>query len=281
MALGLGQRAMNGQLTHFLADDFYYIVDKTSRSPDRLVLVGGQAIEVWGVVLDVAPPASIQANGQQFHALTVDTDWLGQKEDASWLAQLLGIERTELQIPAFGDPTPNTAILYLERNGRVMLMDFLSHITGLETSKLLQYAADVDVPMPDGRYLPLRVLDPVHCLVSRMVNLKTYEAKRRGNGLLQAQWALDILRSYLRYMVQCGAPEEVMRTQCHRVAELAEYGSKSAEFCFVQYQIDPLQTVCATTVAAGGADFARIDWPNTVKRIRRKQEKWIQKQRRL
>jgi hypothetical protein len=36
----LGQRAMSGQLVPFLPEDFYYLVDKTSRSPDRLVLVG-------------------------------------------------------------------------------------------------------------------------------------------------------------------------------------------------------------------------------------------------
>lgn len=46
-ASGLGQRAMPGQLVPFLPDDFYFVVDKTSRSPDRLVLVGGQALEVW------------------------------------------------------------------------------------------------------------------------------------------------------------------------------------------------------------------------------------------
>lgn len=234
-AAGLGQRAMSGQLAPFLADDFYYVVDKTSREPERLVLVGGQALEAWGVVLDVAPPPPVVSGGQHFHALTIDTDWLGQKADAQWLADLLGLNHTELCIPAVGDPTPNTAVLYLERNGRV------------------------------------------HCLTSRMVNLKVYEAKRRGNGILQAKWALDILRAYLHYMVQSGAPEETMRKQCHRVAELAEYGSKAAEFCFTRYQIDPLQTIDADVVAAGGASFAEIDWPHTVDRIRHKQAKWLKK----
>lgn len=276
-AAGLGQRAMSGQLAPFLADDFYYVVDKTSREPERLVLVGGQALEAWGVVLDVAPPTPVVSGGQHFHALTIDTDWLGQKADAQWLADLLGLNHTELCIPAVGDPTPNTAVLYLERNGRVMLMDFLAHITGLENAELLKYAVDVTIEMPDDRLVPLRVLDPVHCLTSRMVNLKVYEAKRRGNGILQAKWALDILRAYLHYMVQSGAPEETMRKQCHRVAELAEYGSKAAEFCFTRYQIDPLQTIDADVVAAGGASFAEIDWPHTVDRIRHKQAKWLKK----
>jgi len=214
---------------------------------------------------------------QHFHALTVDADWLGQKADAQWLADLLGRDHTELSIPAVGDPTPSTAVLYLERNGRVMLMDFLAGVTGIQNAELLKYAAEVDVAMPDGRTVPLRVLDPVHCLLSRMANLKAYASKRAGNGLLQAQWAIDILRAYLRYMVACGAPQDTMRKQCHRVAEIAEYGSKAAEFCFTEYQIDPLLAVDADVVAAGGTPFAAKDWPATVARIRRKQSDWLKK----
>jgi hypothetical protein len=268
---------MSGQLAPFLPGDFYYVVDRTSRSPERLILVGGQALEVWGVVLDVKPPSAVAMDEQHFHALTVDADWLGQKADAQWLADLLGRDHTELSFPAVGDPTPSTAVLYLERNGRVMLMDFLANVTGIQNAELLKYAADVDVAMPDGRRVPLRVLDPVHCLLSRMANLKAYASKRAGNGPLQAQWAMDILRAYLRYMVACGAPEDTMRKQCHRVAEIAEYGSKAAEFCFTRYQIDPLLAVDADVVAAGGTGFAAKDWPATVARIRRKQSAWLKK----
>jgi len=276
-AKGLGQRAMSGELAPFLPGDFYYVVDKTSRAPERLVLVGGQALEVWGVVLDVKPPSAVTSGEQHFHALTVDADWLGLKADAQWLADLLGLDRTELSVPEVGDPTPSTAVLYLERNGRVMLMDFLANITGIQNTELLKYAADVDVAMPDGRSVPLRVLDPVHCLLSRMANLKAYTSKRNGNGLLQARWAMEILSAYLRYMLAAGAPEVIMRKQCHRIAELAEYGSQAAEYCFTRYQIDPLQAVEPAVVAAGGIRFAEEDWPRTVTRIRGKQNKWLAK----
>lgn len=45
------------------------------------------------------------------------------------------------------------------------------------------------------------------------------------------------------------AVDKAMRAQCRRVAELAEFGSKAAEFCFTQYKIDPLQTVNEAVVA--------------------------------
>lgn len=156
-------------------------------------------------------------------------------------------------------------------------MDFLANITGVENADLMKYAADVDMPMPNGTTASLRVLDPVHCLLSRMANLKAYAKKREGNGLLQAKWAIDIVRAYLRYMVAVGASEAIMRKQCHRVAELAEHASKSAEYCWLHYRIDPLEAVSEDVVDACGTRFAGIDWPLTVQRIRRKQEKWLNK----
>jgi hypothetical protein len=111
-----------------------------------------------------------------------------------------------------------------------------------------------------------------------MANLKAHTSKRQGNGVLQAQWALAILRAYLHYMVNSGAPENTMRAQIHRVAEVAEYGSSAAEFCFIQYQIDPLTSVDERLVTAGGTRFAQTDWPHTVSRIRQKQASWLKKQ---
>lgn len=68
-----------------------------------------------------------------------------------------------------------------------------------------------------------------------------------------------------------------MRGQCHRIAEIAEYGSQAAEYCFTRYQIDPLQAVAPAVVDAGGVRFAEEDWPRTVTRIRSKQNKWLAK----
>lgn len=264
---------MREGLAPYSEEDFYYVVGKTSCDPERLILVGGQALEVWGMLLNVPAPAT--EGTQPFQALTVDADWLGHKEDATWLAQLLGVDRTELQIPDPSDPTPNTALLYLASNGRVMLMDFLAYITGLDNQDIKGKATDLQLTDPQGNALHLRVLDPIHCLVSRMANLKTHPDKRHGNGPIQAQWAIDIVRAYLLHLVSTGVDAKALRGQCQRVAELAEYGS--AEYCYTHFHIDPLQTVDSTVVAAGGEQFAAIDWPHKVARIMHKREKWFKK----
>lgn len=266
---------MRDGLAPYSAEDFYYVVDKTSRAKDRLILVGGQALEVWGTLLDVPAPAT--ENALSFQALTVDADWLGNKEDATWLAELLGTDRTELQIPDPSDPTPNTALLYLASNGRVMLMDFLAYITGLKNQAIKDKAADLQLTAPDGKTLCLRVLDPIHCLASRMANLKTHPEKREGNGPIQAQWAIDIVRAYLLNLVSSEVDAKAVRGQCQRVAELAEYGP--AEYCYTHFRLDPLQSVESTVVTAGGQGFATEDWPRKMKRIQQKREKWDRKAR--
>ncbi len=112
-ALSTGKRlsrlAAKQGLAAFSPDDFYDVGAKVSQDPERLILVGGQALEVWGVVLGVPAPAGDAS------PLTEDADWLGSQDDARWLANLLGVGRTELQVPDFNDATPNTALMYLEK----------------------------------------------------------------------------------------------------------------------------------------------------------------------
>lgn len=274
---GLSERVKKEGLSAFTETDFRFVVDTVSRSPRRLILVGGQALEVWGVVLDVPPPEGTYEVEDHFHALTVDADWLGQKEDAKWLCEALGTDHTELRIPSPNDPTPSTAAVYLEREGRVMLMDFLSNITGIQNDIVKKFAAEIPIDVPCEESAILCVLDPIHCLLSRMANLKNYSAKRQKNGILQAEWAINIVHEYLRDLIRRGAGEGTINAQCRRIAEIAEYGAKAAEFCFTQYNIDPLSSISDDISEAGGAKFAKQEWPRTVARIREKQSNWTQK----
>jgi hypothetical protein len=229
-------------LTAFSRDDFFYVTSKLAQEPDRLVLVGGQALETWGVLLKVPAP-----NGE-VNPLTEDTDWLGSHADAVWLANLLGIHHTELLSPSFDDATVNTAIIYLERvESQVLLMDFLSRVTGLKNQEVNQLAAEIEVPAPNGGFVRLRVLHPLHCLVSRMANLSTHPNKRQGNGPMQANWAVSIVSAYLESLASQSTESQV-RKACQKVAEMAEFNY--AEFCYLKFGIDPLQAVTAKVLEA-------------------------------
>lgn len=112
-------------IASFTADDFHFVTSKLSEDPGRLILVGGQAIAVWGVLLDVASPLGPQ------HTLTEDTDWLGGKLDAKWLCERLGPPSdVDLQFAGDFDSTPSSALAYLKRGNRVLMMDFPANHRG-------------------------------------------------------------------------------------------------------------------------------------------------------
>lgn len=115
----------------FTADDFHFVTSKLSEDPGRLILVGGQAIAVWGILLDVPSPL-----GEQ-HTLTEDADWLGGKLDAKWLCERLGSPSdVDLQFAADFDASPSSALAYLKRGNRVVMMDSCARLLGRRTKKL-------------------------------------------------------------------------------------------------------------------------------------------------
>lgn len=115
----LSQIVKDAGIQAFTRDDFYLVCNGVAQDPARLVLVGGQAIEVWGVLLDVPAPTGDQ------NLLTEDTDWLGSAADAQWLANFLQCENAiELTKATLDDNTANTAVLLLQRpDGRILLME--------------------------------------------------------------------------------------------------------------------------------------------------------------
>jgi hypothetical protein len=154
-------------------------------------------------------------------------------------------------------------------------MDFLRCVTGLENQEINQLAAEIEVPAPDGGLVRLRVVHPLHCLVSRMANLVTHPRKRQGNGPMQAHWAVAIVSAYLENLAS-QATEGQIRKACQKIAEMAEFNA--AEFCYLNFRIDPLQAVTANVLAAGGEGFMNNDWPRVVARIEGKRQKWLTRQ---
>ena len=140
------------------------------------------------MVFDVLAPTSDR------YPLTEDTDWLGDADDAKWLCSLLGVDDTEVIFPAVDHLTPSSALAYLSRpGGRIVMMDFLHSIVGPNTEKVRKLAMEIVVGATK-----VRVLHPLLCLESRMANLKDIPAKGRGNGPMQAVWAVNIVRAFLR-----------------------------------------------------------------------------------
>ena len=270
----LSQIVQDAGIHAFTKDDFFLVCGGVTQDPARLVLVGGQAIEVWGVLLDVPAPTGDQ------NSLTEDTDWLGSAADAQWLANFLQGENTiELTKATLDDNTANTAVILLQRpDGRILLMDFLHSITGLGNAEINKMAVLLELPNQHGKLLSLRVLHPLHCLQSRMANLQIYSKKRAGNGPLQAQWALDIVRAYLRQTALHNSSDEVAKA-CRELAEIS--ASRPAQYCYTHYGLEPFQAVTPDVLVAAGSKFVQLEWPHMLKRLEVKQARWRNQQVRL
>lgn len=250
----------------FTPDDFTFVATKQSIDPGRLILVGGQAIETWGVVFDVVAPTGDR------YPLTEDTDWLGNLNDAKWLCELLGLDQTEIYFPAAEDHSPCSALAYLSRpGGRIVMMDFLHTIVGPNVAEVRRLAVEIVV---GGTRL--KVLHPLLCLESRMANLRDIPAKRKGNGPMQAEWAVNIVRAFLwRHLDDAG--EKATTKACHFIRELAEF--KLGRYCFLEFGIDPLLAVEPALVAKIGGRFETDDWPRILDRVAAKRARWQQSKR--
>lgn len=246
----------------FNFEDFLFVGQHVAKSPQPLILVGGQALETWGLVFGVLAPTG------EHTPLTEDADWLGGKRDAIWLCERLGVEDTELMLAGDFDSSPSTALAYLRRpDGRVLMMDFLHAIVGPSNEEVRRLA----VPVTVADQVTLHVLHPLLCLESRMANLEVIPAKRTGNGPMQARWSVDIAAAYLH--ARSGTDSNAqLATACRMIAEMAEY--KHGRFCWNHFQIDPLQAVSASLVQKIGGGFATEEWPRVIERILQKRLKW-------
>lgn len=248
-------------IAKFTADDFKLVTDKVATDPERLILVGGQAIEVWAVLFDVPSPLG------KGIALTEDTDWLGGKRDAQWLCSLLeGPAKIDLQFAKDFDGTPSSAVAFIQRGDRILLMDFLRAICGPTNEDVKRLAVRVDL---DGG--AIKVLHPLLCLHSRLANLREIPAKRNANGIAQAKWMIEIFRTYLVKMIGVLDPVQLAKA-CREVSKLAEF--QPGRYCFEEYELDPLESIDPAVVDHIGGKFAEIEWANVVRRIREKQAGW-------
>ena len=246
----------------FNFEDFVFVSREVAQSPEPLILVGGQALETWGLFLNVLAP-----NGERT-PLTEDTDWLGSQKDAQWLCKRLGLESTELLLADHFDPSPSTALAYLKRpDGRILMMDFLRTIVGPKNEEIRRLA----VPVTVAGQVTLHVLHPLLCLESRMANLAVIAAKRIGNGPMQAVWAVKIVAAYLQQSVKTDSSDQMAKA-CRMIVKMAE--SKHGRYCWIHFKIDPLQAITENLIQQIGGGFADKEWPRIVQRLSEKRKKW-------
>jgi len=260
----LADAARKHGIDAFTAEDFNFVSSKVTADPDRLILVGGQALEVLGLVFDVPSPFG------EGNALTEDADWLGSKQDAQWLCDKLGDLSVEVYFPSRDDTGSSSALAYLQRGPRILMMDFLHSIVGPDNDKVRSLA----VPVTLNNGAVIQVLHPLLCLESRLANLKVLPEKRRGNGPAQAKWAINIVRAFLDHLAGGQGKAEQLAKACRMVFHLAL--SDYAKFCLVTYRLNPMKAITDAHIEAVGGDFAQKEWPVKAAQVRKRHGHWLE-----
>jgi len=148
-------------------------------------------------------------------------------------------------------------------------MDFLRTIIGPSNEDVRRLAVPVQVGSAPP--ITLHVMHPLLCLASRLHNLKALEAKRKGNGPMQAQWSIAIAKAYIADVMKKRGAEQAAKA-CRMVAEQAEY--QAGPFCYVEFGLDPLEAMSTDLLEAIGGKFAAEEWPRTAERIDGKRIRW-------
>lgn len=249
----------------FSEEDFKLLLIGISKNPIRkeMVLVGGQSLVAWAIYYGIPIPENNDI------ALTRDVDFLGNKDDATAIAEALGAKVTVAQME---EGTPNSAVVTWRSpiSDKLLTLDFMKTLIGLDNQEI----RDISVPMRFEGTPDIQVLHPIHCLVSRFENLHKLKNKRDGNGLTQARVAVEVAKAFVDQLLASGEKDD-QRFAIKIAGMIGRIATSDAGgFVFANYGLDPLIAVDSTRFTEF-PDFAKKDWPNRLRWATTKRAKAI------
>jgi len=140
---------------------------------DGLVLVGGQALNFWAEQLGIATPNSSGSFGP---ALSADIDFLGTAAEAQAFAEAI---KGKILIAGLEDHSPNVALVTFDLDGETHEIDFLRHLKGFTPRELDEVWDKASVVELEDATPKLRIMHPMHCLLSQLENVYGMPLNRR------------------------------------------------------------------------------------------------------
>jgi hypothetical protein len=194
----------------------------------KIILIGGQAIALWGAQLADYLLAS------EDPVTSKDVDFQGDKSTVVLAARLLG---GKLFLPSMDDATPQTGMAkFLDSEGYERTLDFLEQPRGLDAEDVRNTAIEVDISLADGRKIPLWVMHPERCLRSRVANT-TLPGKDTPLAERQLRAAISLVPAFSRLLLDEGESPRIVMKINERVFDLA-YRDRSALRLYLEKGID-------------------------------------------
>ena len=221
----------------------------SSESPEDIVLVGGQSIEFWRHHFKIK---------SKFDYLTRDIDFFAESSVAELNFQAMSHKKyAEIYIPDMDDPTPSSAKMTFEEGDQKIEIDYMRQITGLSGDEIESYSRLIKI---DGDVI--KVLHPILCMESKIINLACHPAKRKAEGIEQARLSIKIVNSYLSELIDQGKTKETYAA-IERIARLSK--REPSKFSHYNYVLDTLAAIPIDRYPA--SEFKDIRYPQIVNDI--------------
>lgn len=171
---------------------------------ERLVVVGGQAVNFWAhwyskrISADLNPYAPYTS---------YDVDVCASRKDVQKIARRL---QGKPRVAGFDDYTPNAGtVVYRDEKGVKHTLDVMAMLAGLDTEKDVKGPAVTIQYEVGGRLLKFRVMHPVIMMESRVHNIMLLPQYRTEHGFKQAHASIVCAREFLKDPLDEGGPAAV------------------------------------------------------------------------
>jgi hypothetical protein len=215
--------------------DTMEVLTRLGALADQIVLIGGQALNFWAERYR-SHPVLRPLEGP---FASKDIDFCGTQEQVRLCAQALGghaqYQSNEVLSTCVG------VVRYVDAEQDERALDFLSAPYGLEGAPLWEMSFPVTLTTAYGRAAKLRVMHPLHCLMSRVANVADLEAYQNDHGRRQLRASIACMRAFLEERLEAGEVttakklNEKVFTFCER--------SAYAQAVFARDGVEPFEAV--------------------------------------
>ncbi len=223
------------------AQDTWALLERIGNLRERIVLVGGQAVNLW--VEHYLRQGRVPELAHDVPFTSKDVDFYGTRAQVTELARQV---RGRAVLPTMDDATSMSGyVLYLDANGFERRIDLVPPF-GMREAEVVEGSLGVQVPDRTGR--PCRVMNPVHCMESRVHNVIGLPLQYRSEqGLKQLRAAVSCAREFLRDVLNTSSASDF-----DPVREVLNLDERIFHFCtrdrhgkrvHAQTGIDPFEAV--------------------------------------
>ena len=218
-----------------------------------MVLVGGQAINVWA---NLYLPR-IEALRTEGPFTSKDVDFLGDKPAVKECARRLNLGKAIFDAPFAREAPVNSGIVqYVDNAGVERTIDVLSTVLGVNEHDVRKTAARVDI---GGQ--PVRVMHPVLCVQGRGP-LILQLGRKDGHTLKQLRASILCAREFLADLVSVQRPREVYGWNEHLFAYAT---SREGIELYKRHRIDVFKAVLVDDRLE--EKFRRLRYPQMLRQV--------------